>query len=108
MATIRELLTKQKFNFKDCKIIYQETEDADTPGWSNPIAARVIDISDSVLDREFDTGYGGPQMPRFIAEDDTAIYFPVQYDGSTWIAQVYKDINKYLDYENNITPYPGG
>jgi len=107
MATLRKMLRDAGFDWDSGRIIYQRCEDNCPPGWSGPVEAREIDFNDPILDQEFDDGYGSPEMPRFIAEDDTRIYFPAQYDGLTWIETVYKDIDAYLD-PNNSTPYPGG
>ena len=60
-----------------------------------------------ILEKEFDYGYGGPECPRFVAEDTDYIYFPDQYDGATSCCYVAKDISKYLSIEEP-TPYPGG
>ena len=107
MATIREWLNEAGFNWEKGTIIYQPTE-GDCPGWNSPLSAAVIMPNHPILTKEFDERDGGPRCPRFIAEDDEAIYFPAQYDGSTWVNKIWKDITKYLDYKNNVTPYPGG
>jgi len=106
MATIRNWLNNANFNWKKGLIIHQPT-DGGSPGWSCPVSAEIVGVNDEVLDREFDSGFGGPECPRFVAEDDRAIYFPSQYDGSTTIEVVLKDIKSYLNIENK-TPYPGG
>lgn len=65
---------------------------------------KYIKRDDPILDQEFDEGYGAPECPRFVADDGRKIYFPYQYDGSTGIVSVYKNIDVYLAKE---TPYPG-
>ena len=113
MATIREWLNKAGFDWRTGRIIFQETyycdtlERHDTPGWASPEGAREITADDPILDYEFDDGFGAPECPKFIAEDRDRFFFPAQYDGATWLEFVWKDINKYLD-ANNETPYPGG
>ena len=107
MATIREWLNAFGFNWESGKIIYQETC-GDAPGWDEPVAARLVGHWDPILCLEFDAKWGGPECPRFVAEDDAAIYFPAQaqYDGSTWCVRIWKDLLRYLDIANE-SPYPG-
>lgn len=108
MSTIRQWLNEAGFNWNRGAIVHQEAAGY-SPGWSrnNEIGnARVIKHDDPVLDLEFNSSYGAPQCPRFIARDDSAIYFPVQYDGATWIEKIVIDLNFYV--RGNPTPYPGG
>lgn len=37
---------------------------------------------ESVLDVQFDAGYGGTEGPDFLAWSETHVYFPVCYDGA--------------------------
>ena len=104
MATIKQWLEDYGFDFDKGRIIYQET-DYPYPGWCDPDRAMYIPTDHPILTTEFDNGYGGPNCPRFIAEDTEAIYFPVQYDGATWLEKVWKNLDKYLSHS---TPYPGG
>lgn len=113
--TIREWLEAAGFDFDNGKIIVHLTRNDDdeeyvgsSPGWDEAVKATETpeEVAD-VISKEFDSGYGGPKCPRFIAEDGDKIYFPAQYDGSTWLEFVYKDIDKYMNIENE-TPYPGG
>ena len=102
-------------------------EDEKYPGFRGEEAYKVVreiskdkDALEAFLNKEFSDGFGGPEMPRFVAEDLDKIYFPVQYDGSTWIDFVYKDIGRYLRtwmekkegkptrLLREATPYPGG
>jgi hypothetical protein len=106
MARIIDWLNSVNFDWATGKIIVQDTE-GDSPGWSNPTSCRMATQADILLNLEFSRGCGGPECPRFIAEDKEHIYFPSQYDGATDIEVVSKDINKYLDI-TNPTPYPGG
>lgn len=105
MGTLREFLESEGFNYKVGIIIYQEV-DGNYPGWTySDVDGVVIEWDNPVLDMEFETGYGGPHCPRFVASDDVKIYFPVQYDGATWCESIYLDIREYI---KKPTPYPGG
>jgi len=109
MTTIKEELTISDFDWESGIIIYQETPDDYSPGWTpNSMIIPGIEIKHThpILTKNFQTGYGGPQMPRFIAKDNKYIYFPAQYDGSTWIEKIAIDIKN--EYINIPTPYPGG
>jgi hypothetical protein len=46
------------------------------------------DVPDVVLDREFDSGYGGSQAPSFTAWSATKVLFPAVYDGAEWMTWV--------------------
>ena len=105
MNTIRDWLTRGSFNWDKGRIIYQATDKF--CGWDEPLSAEEISKEHPILDHEFNRGFGAPECPRFIAEDEKALYFPEQYDGATSLTVVYKDIDWYLDAENP-TPYPGG
>ena len=39
-------------------------------------------------DTEFDDGYGGTEGVPFTLWTEDRVYFPVQYDGSEWVASV--------------------
>jgi len=106
MATIRGWLNDSGFNWEKGVIVHQPTESS-CPGWGSPISAEIVGINDRVLDHDFHTGFGGPECPRFVAEDDMAFYFPCQYDGATSVEKLLKNIESYLDV-SNPTPYPGG
>ena len=115
LATLREELKNKGFDFENGRIIYQPLkEDEDLgpvsyPGWADEdeVEASIeIDLNHPILDVEFNTAFGGPHMPRFVAEDKDKIYFPSQYDGNTWICWVYKDISKYVG-NKELLPYPG-
>jgi hypothetical protein len=107
IVTLRKELTGAGFDWKTGKIIYQESDNADSPHWGDPISAQYIEQTHPLLDQEYDCGHGGPECPRFIAEDDKALYFPSQYDGATNMVRVWKDINHYLNWKENPTPCPG-
>lgn len=107
MSTLREFLNDKGFNWASGRIIVQQCDEDESPGWASPKSAFVVEHDDGVLDKEFYAGYGGPNCPRYIAEDSEAYYFPSQYDGSTNPEKVLKDINRYMDITNE-TPYPGG
>ena len=107
-TTLRSELEKVGFDFTNGKIIYQEVFGIE-PGWAdqgNVSETMEIDFNHPVLDLEFYDGFGSPNMPRFVAEDKDKIYFPCKYDGLTWIAWIYKNINKYIK-NNELTPYIG-
>lgn len=40
------------------------------------------------LDVQFDNGYGLIDGPNFTAWSERRVYFPVDYDGSEWVASV--------------------
>lgn len=107
ITTLREELTVSGFDWdaKGARIIIQSS-DSQFPGWSHGTSAKEIGVDAPELDTEFNDGYGGPTCPRFIAEDDVAIYMPWQYDGATGVFSVRKDISVYLDTKYS-TPYPG-
>lgn len=116
METIRQWLNEECFDWSTGKIIFHDTkvededdEDAYTspPGWASAVSGEVIDSSHPILDKEFDSGYGRPECPRFIATDGTRLFFPKQYDGATSIVSIFIDINIYLN-PTVATPYPGG
>jgi hypothetical protein len=117
MATLREWLNEAGFDWNNGVIIaHTITEGSYSPGWGDSELAYKFDFrgntlpdtqANILLDTEFVDGYGSPQAPKIIAKDKDKIYFPVQYDGSTWLDWVYIDIEKYMDVENE-TPYPGG
>lgn len=112
MATIHQWLKAVNFNFKCGIILYQPVEIYEdyypSPGWTTPASAELVGENHTILHKEFHNGFGSPQCPRFVAKDDQAIYFPCQYDGATNIQKVWLDLNKYLDFNNHHTPYPGG
>ena len=61
------------------KLIQSEREDrADL---ASPL---IVAPDESVLDDEFDAGYGGSEGPAFLAWTDDRVYFPVTYDGAEW------------------------
>lgn len=108
MITLRKELEFNKFDWKNGRILYQETTGY-SAGWSSGddlIETREIDTEHKILDKEFNDGYGSPEMPRFVAYDKGFIYFPSQYDGSTRIVKVAKEPEYYIG-NNEETPYPG-
>lgn len=124
MATVREWLNELGFDWDNGTIVHQPVENegpetteilgvevcANPPGSRSPLAGNRVERDDLVLDREFDDGYGLPACPRFVAKDREAIYFPVQYDGSTRPARVLLDMRRYIGDKGEIadSPYPGG
>jgi hypothetical protein len=108
MAKLREWLDKKGFDWESGVILYQECEEDYYNGWvseTDAITTTPIDKQHPILDKEFSSGYGAPECPRILAKDDTAMYFPGQYDGATWLEKVNLDLEFYLE---NLTPYPGG
>lgn len=92
-STTREWLTQADFNWESGRIIYQEVEEKNLPGWSRPISSVEVPPNHEILDKKFDFGYGAPQCSRFIADDGKFLYFPSQYDGATELTVVSKDIS---------------
>jgi len=109
MSTLREWLTDAGFDWANGRIVYQAVApDAYCPGWGSPISGKFIDSTHPVLDEQFESGYGAPRCPRIIARDGVAIYFPGQYDGSTWLERIVIDLDKYVGADFIVSPYPGG
>lgn len=107
MTTIREWLNIKGFDWPTGSIIYQETADGHYPGWQDPLNSYKITSKHHILDKPFNSGFGGPECPRFFARDKEAVYFPSQYDGSTRCVRVAIDPDYYL-IPGNETSYPGG
>lgn len=105
MATVYEWLKAEGFDFAQGRIIYHPT-DSPSPGRCDRDGDPIL-MPGAVLHQYFHSGYGAPKCPRFVAEDPIAIYFPSQYDGSTSLEKVYKNLDVYLT-GNEETPYPGG
>lgn len=111
MATIREWLNDAGFDWLSGRIVWQAMDaDAYCPGWGSPISGQYIDSGSPILDEQFYAGFGAPRCPRFIARDNRAIYYPCQYDGSTWIESIVIDLDRYVGTGNDLvpSPYPGG
>jgi hypothetical protein len=107
MITLRRELEELGFDWDSGKILYQKTIDF-APGWDEPRDAEYIAATHPILDEEYSRDYGAPTCPRFVAEDKEAFYFPSQYDGATLVEKIWKDLDKYLDFKKNMSPYPGG
>ncbi len=108
MASIKKWLDASGFDWEEGVLIMHRTPGEDSPGWSSDVSERVIvGADDSDVVREFDSGYGGPECPRFFAADKRGIYFPSQYDGATWCEFIVTDPIEYLK-KKSMTPYPGG
>lgn len=104
MATLREFLDKEDFDWDTGRIIIKETKQRVQTHEGN---RRYITRDDPLLDVEFDSSYGSPECPSFVAEDKGYIYFPVVYDGATWADKICKDITKYIEPNKEHMPYPG-
>jgi len=111
MATLRGLLSRAGFDFDSGRILFQGVASEDvSPGWAcdeELIETVEIDFSHPILDKEFGTGYGGPEMPRFYAKDKHRIYHPSQYDGATGIVFTEIEFDSYVGTKKPL-PYPGG
>ena len=105
MATIREWLDELNFNWKRGRIIYQPCKGH--PCWDDPAGAKILEFDDPILDEEFDECMGGDGCPKILAEDNSKVIFPCQYNKSTWLEFIYKNTSLYLDWEKNPLPYPG-
>lgn len=116
MTSIREWLKEKNCDFASLKLIVQVWDDldpdypenlctGDISDFQKCIATYTTDYLDPILDFRFYSGRGGPKAPRFIAEDNHALYFPSQYDGATSCVKVMKDIKYYLRGDD-ATPYP--
>lgn len=108
MATLRELLTSAGIHWDTALIVWQDAHGY-SPGWSSAEEVgkpEFIKNDHAVLDAEFDTGHGAPQMPRFVAKDHQRIFFPVQYDGATWVEWVCQSLTPYVEGTEPF-PYPG-
>lgn len=115
MRTIRQWLNTAGFDWDNGRVLYQEViEDEDHnsfPGWADrdQVKAPVeIDRDHPILDVEFDTGYGSPDTPRFVAYSVNKIFFPSQYDGATGLEVIGRNPDVYLHQKIKLTPYPGG
>ena len=104
VATIAGWLNEAGFDWESGTIIWQDTG-TDEPGWASMKSARKIPPDHPILTKEFDSGFGRAECPRFIAEDRERLYFPSQYDGKTDLVYVYKNIDVYLTSKDS--PYPG-
>ena len=108
METLRKELTELGFDWSKGRIILWHL-DGELRPWhfdEETISPRIIvEWKDDALDYEYDTGYGGADTPHFVAEDNEFIYLPAQYDGSTWLYKVSKDIDYYMEHQ---PPYVGG
>jgi hypothetical protein len=62
-------------------------------------------IPEPVLDREFDSGYGGQNGDLFIGYTTRFVYVTCYYDGSEWISTVPRNPSGITDH---IPEYGGG
>ena len=114
-STLRALLTEEGINWQICEIWFQRGEEATMykkhspyqSGWSFELAPPgKFDVGSSLLDLQFYTGFGSPEMPRFWAKDDKYIYIASQYDGATSVVKIPYNSNAFLT--GDIIPFPGG
>lgn len=109
MSTIRQLLDHAGIHWDTAVIVWQDSHGY-SPGWSSGdevAQPQFIPNDHFILDLEFDAGYGAPMMPRFVAKDHERIFFPVQYDGATWVDYVCQSLTPYVEGKEPL-PYPGG
>lgn len=62
----------------------------DKDRWSNIPYEKLITLDEAMkfFDIEFDSGYGGQDVPNFTAWSTNYVYFVHEYDGSTRLRQV--------------------
>lgn len=110
MSTLRQKFADAGVDLGICTIVFQPVgADAYSPGWAgdDTMPAETITAAHPIIDTEFDDGHGSPQMPRILVDDGVSIWFPVMYDGATWLGSVPKDITAIVG-KTDPTPYPGG
>lgn len=90
MVTLRNELTARGFNWATGCVIYQHLEGGvSLENLADALVdSRVLAHDDPIFDKEYIVDNGAPHMPCIIAIDGTALYFPGQYDGTTWIKRV--------------------
>lgn len=59
MATLKEWLDEEGFNWEVGHIIYQPKDNYSSPGWGNSVGAEWITMEHPILIKEFDSGFGG-------------------------------------------------
>lgn len=110
-TTLLKELEESGIDWETADILVQgatgyEGEQTYQTGWESKLKNAVrITKEHPVMGIEFKTGYGGPEMPRFFAQDKEHIYFAAQYDGSTWVEKVPRDIEAFT--RGATIPYPG-
>jgi len=106
MATIRKWLDEAGFDWATGKIVCQQATVGSAMQPHSVEDGQVVAHNALILDEEFVASRRGSGSPRFVARDWRAVYFPVQYDGSTWIERVVLDLDWYTK-DRHKTPYPG-
>jgi hypothetical protein len=108
--SIREMLTRLKFNWPAGRIVIRMPRDDDGDDHTffasgylrvdyserRPLVDGVPE-SHPVLDVQIDTSYGSCNIPDMIAEDDAALYVVATYDGSSWLVRIEKSLDRYLE-----------
>lgn len=102
ITTLREKLNQKEFDWNTGKIIVQFPYRSGYPDICDGDTRKYILFNDPILDLKFDAGFGAPEMPLFIAEDALKLYFPTEYDGATGVRFIFKDINHYLDINEEM------
>lgn len=104
MATLRKWLTEEKFDWETGRIALQSRKSR----YSEPNKASFIPFDHPEMDKAFDDGCGLFEAPMFVAEDKDRIYIADDYDGSSSLVAIFKDVSKYLDFKANPIPHVGG
>lgn len=111
MSTIRQWLDQNNFDWDSARVVFQPVTDGSyCPGWADEdelLPSQIIPTDHSIFDEEFDSSFGCPNCPRFVAYDRDFVYFPVNYDGSTWVEKISLTPESYVG-RTYRTPYPGG
>lgn len=110
MTTIKEqVLTAMKHTGEspDSLICFYQpvTEEDLYSGWNRDRLPEPIKCSFNELpEREYNSGFGGPEGEPFIGFTDKYIYINCQYDGSEWITH----IPRHPRFVTKPIPWPGG
>lgn len=105
-TTLRKELKEAGFDFDGGTVLVRDCH-KDDRGWASASELGAPkEATDAHLDEEFYSGYGAPECPVFVAWDADRFYFPVQYDGATWVESIWRDVNTYRS-EGTEFPYPG-
>ena len=107
MVTLRGWLNALSFDWASGTIVLQYVDEDDYINGNPTVKAQQIQSTDIILDRQFSDGFGGLDAPHIIASDLKHVYIIGQYDGSSWMERVSKDVLRYLDPKVTI-PIIGG
>ena len=81
MATVQGWLDAAGFDWESGRVVVHEVEPVDanyvsSPGDGTGINPREVQRDDPMLTTGFNDDFGAPECPRFVAFDNTRIYFP--------------------------------